>query len=847
MSRYQVHDRAVKVTTNSFEITKLPVKEYTQYDIITPEVKIPRKRQEIIHKLQTVIAPNIFSPRAVYDGKAIMYASKPLQLPGGGAGSFTVCLTATLPTSATPQARGSFEVKITNTIGEVIKTSDMNRLIKGRQADNQTTVATNLLQLLIRQDSNQKYANNGRAYFTPHGSRAIGSGLELWRGFFQSVRPTIGRMLVNIDTSVSAVYAAGELVNVCLDFLGRKDVRDLSMDGKHPSFRALEKHLENVLINTRTTGKRTKSIKGLVPYAGRFEFSRDEKDTTVQEYYKDAYNMTLKFPNIIGVRLSGKKATFPVVVPAELCTILPGQLYTKRLPDHLTKVMVDFATIKPNDRLRQIESGETGLESPVNGYAKSEFLVEAGMVIETRPITIKGKLLDTPNLWYGEKRQVKPRDGAWNLKGQKLQNPRPMSCWAVINFCPATLRINQCENYMKSLAESCRILGMNTGRPIAIISGIGNAVEKALNEVLQKALQENFKREELMVIAVLPAKAPAIRVRIKHWGDITQGVLTQCLCEDKVKRANEQYWGNVGLKLNARFGGYNSLTQSKVLDELRKEPFMIMGADVGHPGPGIMKPSVTSLVWSYDEYATRYATCTGVQYPRVEVIDKLQDMVKRAIIAFGMRNRASPRRIVFYRDGVSEGEFDNTLKMELGAMKAAFDDVWREKNLTGPKPTVTFIVVGKRHHVIFFPQDDSTRDRTGNCRAGFVADEGVSHPVTLDFYLQSHAAVKGTSRSSHYSVLADENFQNNVVKLQELSFALCHVYAKATRSVSIPAPIYYADLVCSRGDIHFDPDSNLRFADDVTTSSDSSTFNMARWEKGFLPINEKFDKTMYFL
>lgn len=48
---------------------------------------------------------------------------------------------------------------------------------------------------------------------------------------------------------------------------------------------------------------------------------------------------------------------------------------------------------------------------------------------------------------------------------------------------------------------------------------------------------------------------------------------------------------------------------------------------------------------------------------------------------------------------------------------------------------------------IMFPRSltlFSTKDRTGNCRAGFVADQGVSHPVTVDFYLQSHAAVKGS-------------------------------------------------------------------------------------------------------
>lgn len=54
--------------------------------VIKPDVPIIRKRHEIINKLQTVVAPSVFSPRALYDGKAIMYVSHELRLGAGGTG-----------------------------------------------------------------------------------------------------------------------------------------------------------------------------------------------------------------------------------------------------------------------------------------------------------------------------------------------------------------------------------------------------------------------------------------------------------------------------------------------------------------------------------------------------------------------------------------------------------------------------------------------------------------------------------------------------------------------------------------------------------------------------------------
>ena len=60
-----------------------------------------------------------------------------------------------------------------------------------------------------------------------------------------------------------------------------------------------------------------------------------------------------------------------------------------------------------------------------------------------------------------------------------------------------------------------------------------------------------------------------------------------------------------------------------------------------------------------------------------------------------------------------------------------------EKNNIDAK--ITMLVVGKRHHVRFFPENPQEADRSGNCRAGTVVDQEITHPTEFDFYLQSHA------------------------------------------------------------------------------------------------------------
>uniref|UniRef100_A0A673I8U9 Argonaute RISC catalytic component 3a n=1 Tax=Sinocyclocheilus rhinocerous TaxID=307959 RepID=A0A673I8U9_9TELE len=85
----------------------------------------------------------------------------------------------------------------------------------------------------------------------------------------------------------------------------------------------------------------------------------------------------------------------------------------------------------------------------------------------------------------------------------------------------------------------------------------------------------------------------------------------------------------------------------------------------------------------------------------------------------------------------------------------------------------------------------------------------VTHPPAGDGKKPSIAAVSiayrrtqsGTSRPSHYHVLWDDNCFT-ADEFQLLTYQLCHTYVRCTRSVSIPAPAYYAHLVAFRARYH---------------------------------------------
>ncbi len=184
------------------------------------------------------------------------------------------------------------------------------------------------------------------------------------------------------------MYRSGPVFDAALDFVGVRDVRHLPSDERDPKFRELERFLKNRLIHVEGYfGRRTKTIRALIPRGGRYEFEKDGRTTTVavrsyqtfiespdqlttyQDHARAAHGLSTRFPDAFGIVLSGKSAPRPSIVPAEFCTIQPGQIYKKKLPNHLTSEMVGFATISPDDRYRAITSsgGQQGrsLASPV--------------------------------------------------------------------------------------------------------------------------------------------------------------------------------------------------------------------------------------------------------------------------------------------------------------------------------------------------------------------------------------------------------------------------------------------------------------------------------------------------
>jgi eukaryotic translation initiation factor 2C len=168
---------------------------------------------------------------------------------------------------------------------------------------------------------------------------------------------------------------------------------------------------------------------------------------------------------------------------------------------------------------------------------------------------------------------------------------------------------------------------------------------------------------------------------------------------------------------------------------------MYVGVDLSHGPAGSSRlRSTVAVVASVGDIPIRYLKEIYIQERSPEtrgesweyVVD-MKEIMKSLIRQYKEHQGYPPHAIVIYRDGISTSEFDTVFEKELTAIREAcaeLSPVYR--------PYLTYIVVNKRHHTRFLPND-----LKGNVVAGTVVDSpDVTNPTTYDFFLNSHHGEK---------------------------------------------------------------------------------------------------------
>ncbi|KAH9942807.1 Piwi-domain-containing protein [Amylocystis lapponica] len=662
------------------------------------------------------------------------------------------------------------DIKLTRELNTATLTPYLNGEPDHRSDD--TLPLVSALNLVLQRHASKTGVRAGRnRYFFPTLQRfPLGLGLETWKGFFMSVRPTYKQLMVNINVCMTAFYVPGNLADAMMAF-NRE-----SSGGMPRSF------AEKLKIQTQHLGyirKRT---------ARRTTFQCEELGgmVSVEEYFKCKYNITLAHADDIPVIDVSTNRAKPNFLPAEICEIFPGQAYRGRLSPKETAEMIKYACNPPAVNANSIV-GE--------GF---DMLGLGGEMART-----PARVLPPPGVTYKAGRPS-VRDGSWNILDVKLQAGGNMTNWAVMlvqdggrsEFAGPT--DPELMTFLRMFANKCRTSGitcpdspptiMQTGRlppPRQDPSRVG-----ALRQIEQTIKNNlNPRQKPSFILVLLSGVDNFIYPGIKRLGDVVLGVHT------------DQYFSNVALKVNAKLGGMNHALDAQSMRWLTEKKTMMVGIDVTHPGPTskLGSPSITAVVASVDDKFVQYPASMSIQKPDVnreskEMVVALTDLMVERLLVYQKKNKSLPERIFVFRDGVSEGQYDIVLREELPLIRSALEKVYK----TASRPKLTITICGKRHHARNYAAEETNMSKNGNTLPGTVIDKGITDVYNFDFYLQAHNGLQGQVRPTHYTVVYDEN-RHTADAMQQGAHTSSYLYARATKAVSLIPPAYYADLACERG------------------------------------------------
>uniref|UniRef100_A0A1A9WFG9 Piwi domain-containing protein n=1 Tax=Glossina brevipalpis TaxID=37001 RepID=A0A1A9WFG9_9MUSC len=657
--------------------------------------------------------------------------------------------------------------------------------------------ALQALEVVLASNNHALGIRVGRSFYRkPDELYDLGEGYEMYTGIYQAA--ILGEVpLLNVDISHKSFPKSQTIIQYLkeCDIDTSRTIEDYRMKKIITQFL---KGMDIVYTPPPNFGAMPRKYKvldiGNAP--AKITFTLDDgKKMTVKDYFASK-GCTLQYPFLNCITVGS--AIRQISLPMEFCSVAEDQALNRKDGNMQVSKMIKYSATSTNERKSKIMNLLAHFRHNENLTIRS-----FGIQLGSNFIKVHFRLLPPPELEYFGGRTARPRDGAWQLGDAKFLETSKVNQghkWAIIyevNRRP--INTHSLEDFKKAVQRTAQQLDVKLAQE-GHIRGFQN-----IDFVLKDLSKEGYA----LVIVVLPNYGTSYS-SVKQNAELKVGILTQCIKERTVLRApkDASVIQNLMLKVNAKLNGTNHKMSEEKEAELKKllQPIrnvMFMGADVTHPSPDQRHiPSVVGVAASHDAYGACYNMQYRLQKSTLEEIEDMKSITEYHLGVYKSYQNRYPDYIIYYRDGVSDGQFPKIKKDELGGIRRACAQV-------GCKPKITCLIVVKRHHTRFFPlrQSQGYRD-FNNVEPGTVVDQYIVHPNERQFFLVSHKAIQGTAKPTRYNIIEDDsNFDIDL--LQKLSYNLCHMFPRCNRAVSYPAPAYLAHLVAFRGRVYLE--GTMRF------------------------------------
>ncbi|CAG2110631.1 unnamed protein product, partial [Medioppia subpectinata] len=651
-----------------------------------------------------------------FDGQKFLYVSQ--QLP--------TVMEAPITRAVTLQLDGfpeqTFEVRI-----QYVRAVSMAPLVEYFSGHNPAANAEDFreaqqaLEIVMRYMPAQSLVTVGRNLFLRDGRRQGADNVEIAVGHSQAIYVTKSGVTANFDRAFTLMVTGGPLTAFIERELNISDIRNYRFTAE--DIRRVSARINGLTIYTNHrlnngVAQKRNFIMNLMVAEKVHEHTFTDgngQSVTLEEYFRNTYPHTGRLLRNVGLI----KARNGNHLPVDVCHVYPNQPMPRRMETpEMTQQKTSASSQDPSTRFGLIQQSAEEVEA-VSRALMASFGLELNLV----PIKLTGRRLSSPRL-LGDQR--------W------LESGRPLNRWAFLNYSQAVDNNFQThyDMFFPELIRNARQIGITIAdQPVVKVS------HRLTREAIEADIAEH--RDLDMIFICLPVTP--IYKAVKRYGDRVYGVATQCILDQNLMRTPRGYFRNYVYKTKARIGGQNQVLAPECRPSAllggnsdQQRSTMVVGVDVIHSGAGLNQcPSIAASVASIDSAFSIYHETVAGQPPNTELIPTYDEMFVRHLEAYQAKNNNSlPQSVILFRDGVSDGQLDQVLAVEIPLIRKAYDSIRKDFPFK-----VTAFVVQKRHHIRFMPfarTNDARGREIRNIPAGTVVDHTITHPLRDEFHLCSH-------------------------------------------------------------------------------------------------------------
>jgi len=654
------------------------------------------------------------------------------------------------------------------------------------------------------------------------------------RGFYSSLKSCMSGLCLVVDMSVNCFMASGDMPELMFRSANYRNFEDFYRDaerGLRPdSIAKINKVIKNAKIKLNHLGHWRKARElGPPSNSKASEFDYEGKRVTVAayfeimsktkpEYSKCLKNGKLKYPALPTINIGSLKK--PVLVPSELISVPGGQSRSQVMDGEMTALMIRHAAVRPEERMKFISEGDSATTTGVVNLIRNDSTAADFGLSKTslEPMMVPACVLPQAKLRYAGDKMVDPGfNGTWNIDRPQMKfvkaPPAPnkdgsytYGVLVVGNGPPPGPWKERVAEFTASLEKD----GLGTG--VKLHRGGDPMPSNDRPENLLRCFEIMKKGGARIVMVLMVTDSYGF---IKLVSD-KMGLPTQCVKWKNVDRPPRGFHLNLLIKLNTKLGGTNHTLISRAtvkpgsglfqdppasLSWLFDKPCMLVGIDVSHAEPGSDRESMAAVVASMDGRASQYVAHLSAQNCRVEMVHALTDAMMSLLTSFKERNGGKmPAHIIIFRDGVSDGQFDQVIEKELPAVKSALELM----GYMSGSVRIAIVICQKGHHtrLVYDEAPAGAASQYINPCPGLVVDSSGGNKSIVnaninEFYLNSHAAIQGTAKPCKYALIFDE-IGFKLSELELLTYWTTYLYARCNKSVSYATPAYYAHWASKR-------------------------------------------------